>query len=134
MIQTVQTPAAAATVALNLDAQKGGIPLASMTGGFAVKGTDGMTAIRLLANWKAPGMHVAGSATYVDEAHAKAGADGLKALFSSTVFSVATSAIGLSVRDVNIASAHSDAQLSFAVDDASIRNLIGRLPSLMTTN
>jgi hypothetical protein len=130
MIQTVQTPAAAAALALDLDQKKGGIPLASMTGGFPLKGTDGITALRLLGNFQAPGMHVAGSATYMDEAHAKAGAEGLKSLFSSTVFTVAMSALGVSIQSVNIAPAQNDAQIAFAVDDASLRNFIGRLPAL----
>jgi hypothetical protein len=133
MIQTIQTPAAAAVLALNLDSQKGGIPLASITGSIPLKGTDGLTALRLLGNFQAPGMHVAGSATYVDEAHAKAGGDGLKALSASTLFSVAMSALGVSVRDLAITPVQSDAQIAFTVDDASLRNFIGRLPALTTT-
>jgi hypothetical protein len=133
MIQTIQTPAAAAALALNLDSQKGGIPLASITGSIPLKGTDGLTALRLLGNFQAPGMHVAGSATYVDEAHAKAGGDGLKALSASTLFSVAMSALGVSVRDLAITPVQSDAQIAFTVDDASLRNFIGRLPALTAT-
>jgi hypothetical protein len=130
MLQTIQTPAAAAALALNLDATKGGIPLASLMGGFPLKGTDGMTALRLLGNFQAPGMHIAGSATYADEAHAKAGAEGLRSLFGSTVFGVAMSALGVSVRDVVVTPAQSDAQIACSIDDASLRNFIGRLPSL----
>jgi hypothetical protein len=133
MIQTMQTPAAAAALALDLDQKKGGIPLASITGGFPLKGTDGITALRLLGNFQAPGMHVAGSATYSDEAHAKAGAEGLKSVFSSTVFSVATSALGVSLQNVNITPAQSDAQIAFTIDDASLRNFIGRLPALTSS-
>jgi hypothetical protein len=133
MLQTIQTPAAAGALALNLDASKGGIPLASLTGGFPLRGTDGITALRLLGNFQPPGMHVAGSATYMDEAHAKAGAEGLKSFFSSTVLTVAMSAMGVSLRDVTITPAQSDAQISFAVDDASLKSFIGRLPALMNT-
>jgi hypothetical protein len=133
MIQTVQTPAAAAALALNLDGSKGGIPLASITGGFPLKGTDGLTALRLLGNFQAPGMHIAGSATYVDAAHASAGADGLKSVFASTVFSVAMSALGVSVQNVTITPAQNDAQIACTIDDASLRNFIGRLPALTTT-
>jgi hypothetical protein len=133
MLQTIQTPAAAGALALNLDATKGGIPLASVMGGFPIKGTDGITALRLLGNFQPPGMHIAGSATYVDEAHAKAGADGLKAFLGSTVVSVGLSALGVSLHDVNVTPAQSDAQVAFSLDDASLRNLIGRLPALAST-
>jgi hypothetical protein len=102
-------------------------------GGFPIKGTDGITALRLLGNFQPPGMHIAGSATYVDEAHAKAGADGLKAFLGSTVVSVGLSALGVSLHDVNVTPAQSDAQVAFSLDDASLRNLIGRLPALAST-
>jgi len=105
------------------------MPLTSLTGGFPLKGTDGMTAVRLLANFQAPGMNVAGAATYSDEAHAKAGADGLKALSSSTAFTVLTSAVGVTLKDIVITPAQSDAQISFKVDDSSLKNLFMRLPA-----
>ena len=133
MIQTIQTPAAAAGVAINLDAKNGGIPIAQLTGGLPLNGTDGITALRLLGNFQPPGMHIAGSATYVDEAHAKAGAEGLKAVTTSTLFTVAMSALGVSLRDVAVTPAGSDAQIVMAVDDASLRNIIGRLPALITS-
>ncbi len=132
MLQTIQTPAAAAALALNLDQTKGGIPLGALTG-FPLKGTDGITALRLLGNFQPPGMHIAGSATYADEAHAKAGADGLKSLFGSTVFNVAMSALGVSVQNVTITPAQNDAQIACTLDDASLRNFIGRLPALTTS-
>ncbi len=126
MLQTLATPAAAGALAIDTK----GMPLSNLTGGFPLKGTDGMTNVRLLGNFQAPGMHIAGSATYADEAHAKAGADGLRALFASTAFSVLTSALGVAVKDVAVTPVQNDAQISFTVDDASLRNLIGRLPSL----
>ena len=127
MLQTIATPSAAVAVALDTK----GIPLASVTGGFPLKGTDGMTALRVLGNFEPPGMHAAGAATYADEAHAKAGAAGLQSLFSSTAFSVLTSALGVSVRDVKITPAHDDAQIAFTIDDASMRNFLQRLPALL---
>lgn len=127
MLQTLATPGAAAALALDTKS----MPLANFTGGFPLKGTDGMTALRLLANFQPPGMHVAGAATYADEAHAQAGAAGLSALFSSTAFNVATSAFGLAIRDPKITPAKNDAQISFAVDDASLRALISRLPAAL---
>lgn len=125
MLQTLATPNAAAALAVDTK----GMPLTSLTGGFPLKGTDGMTAVRLLANFQPPGMHVAGAATYMDEAHAKTGAEGLKALSSSTAFTVLTSAMGVTLKDVVITPAQSDAQISFAVDDSSLKNLFLRLPS-----
>ena len=125
MLQTLATPNAAAALALDTK----GMPLTSLTGGFPLKGTDGMTAVRLLANFQPPGMNVAGAATYSDEAHAKAGADGLKALSSSTAFTVLTSAVGVTLKDVTITPAQSDAQIAFKVDDSSLKNLFLRLPS-----
>lgn len=127
MLATLATPAAA--VALAVDTKS--VPLSQVTGGFPLKGTDGMTALRLLGNFQPPGLHVAGAATYADEAHAKAGAAGLSSLMSSTAFSVLTSALGVSVRDVKVTPAKDDAQVAFAVDDASMRNLLARLPSLL---
>jgi hypothetical protein len=132
MVQTVQTPAAAAALALNLDGKTGGIPLASLTG-LPLKGTDGMTALRLLANFQQPGMHIAGSATYVDEAHATAGAEGLKSLTTSTFVTVALSAAGVSLRDVNVTAVKTDAQIALSIDDASLKNLIARLPTMLAT-
>jgi hypothetical protein len=125
MLDTLATVGAAGALAVDTKT----VPLAQMTGGFPLKGTDGMTALRLLGNFQAPGMHVAGAATYVDEAHAKAGADGLKSLMTSTAFTVLSSALGLSIQNPNVVAAQSDAQISFTVDDASIRGLLARLPS-----
>jgi hypothetical protein len=127
MLQTLATPNAAAALALDTK----GMPLTSLTGGFPLKGTDGMTAVRLLANFQPPGMHVAGAATYSDEAHAKAGAEGLKALSSSTAFTVILSALGVSLKDVVVTPAQSDAQISFAIDDTSMKNLFLRLPAAL---
>ncbi len=126
MLQTLATPAAAAALALDTKS----MPIASLTGGMPLKGTDGMTALRLLANFQPPGMHVAGAATYVDEAHAQAGATGLGSLMSSALVTVATSAIGVSLRDVKVTPAKNDAQVAFTVDDASLRNLLVRLPDV----
>jgi hypothetical protein len=133
MLQTLATVSSAAggggaATALAIDTK--GMPLSSMTGGFPLKGTDGMTAVRLLANFQPPGVHVAGAATYSDEAHAKAGADGLKALSTSAAFTVITSALGMTLKDVVITPAQSDAQISFAVDDTSMKNLFLRLPAV----
>jgi hypothetical protein len=125
MLQTLATPNAAAALAIDTK----GMPLTGFTGGFPLKGTDGMTAVRLLANFQPPGMHVAGAATYVDEAHAKTGAEGLKALSTSTAFTVLTSAVGVTLKDVTITPAKSDAQISLSVDDSSLKNLFSRLPS-----
>ena len=132
MLQTILTPAAAAGIALNLDGKNGGIPIAQLTG-LPIKGTDGITALRLLGNFQPPGMHIAGSATYVDAAHAAAGADGLKAVSTSTIFTVATSALGVSVRDIAITPAGNDAQIVMTIDDASLRNIIARLPALLNS-
>jgi hypothetical protein len=128
MLQTLTPVGGNAAAALAVDTKS--MPVASLTGGFPIKGTDGMTALRLLGNFQAPGMHVAGSATYADEAHAKAGADGLRSLFTSTAVTVATSALGVQIKDVTITPAQSDAQVAFAVDDASIANLLQRLPAM----
>src|SRR5439155_27272991 len=126
MLQTLATPNAAAALAIDTK----GMPISSMTGGFPLKGTDGMTAVRLLANFQAPGLHVAGAATYSDEAHAKAGPDGLKALPTWAAFTVITSALGVTLKDVVITPAKDDAQISFAVDDTSMKNLFLRLPAV----
>ena len=126
MLQTLATPAAAAALAVDTKA----MPIANLTGGFPLKGTDGMTAVRLLANFQPPGMHVAGAATYVDEAHAQAGAAGLTSLASSAALTVITSAVGVSLRDVKVTPAKNDAQIAFTVDDASLRNLLTRLPAV----
>jgi hypothetical protein len=126
MLQTLATPAASTALAFDTKS----MPLSGLTGGFPLKGTDGMTALRLLGNFQPPGMHVAGAATYSDEAHAKAGADGLKALTNSTTFTVATSALGMTLKDVTVTPVQSDAQIAFAIDDASLRNLLTRLPAV----
>ncbi|HEX4514598.1 MAG TPA: hypothetical protein VH054_13700, partial [Polyangiaceae bacterium] len=52
MLQTLATPGAAAALAIDTK----GMPLTGFTGGFPLKGTDGMTAVRLLANFQPPGM------------------------------------------------------------------------------
>ncbi len=126
MLDTLATPAAAGALAMDTKA----MPLSSLTGGFPLKGMDGMTNLRLLGNFQAPGMHVAGAATYADEAHAKAGADGLKSLFGSTAFTVMTSALGVSIQNVTVTPAQNDAQIACTVDDASLKNFLTRLPAV----
>ncbi len=123
MLETLSTPAAAAAAAIDLKS----FPPNTFSG-LPLKGMNGMTALRLRGNVQPPGMHVAGSVTYVDAQHAQAGAEGLQSVLQSPIVSMA---LGLQLRDVKIQPAQSDAQVSFALDDASLRGLLARLPSML---
>jgi len=123
MLDTLGSPGAATAAAVDM---KSFPP--SMLSGLPLKGMNGMTAVRLLGNFQPPGMHVAGSVTYVDPQHAQAGAEGLQSVLQSPLVSMA---LGIQLKDVKIQPAQSDAQVSFSADDASLRAVLGRLPSML---
>ncbi|HSQ67622.1 MAG TPA: hypothetical protein VLM85_30640 [Polyangiaceae bacterium] len=123
MLQTLGSPGAAAAAAVDLKA----FPPNTFSG-LPIKGMNGITALRLLGNFQPPGMHVAGSVTYVDAQHAKTGAEGLQSVLQSPLVGMT---LGIQLRDVKVQPAQSDAQVSFSLDDSSLQGILSRLPSML---
>ncbi len=72
--ETIDTPNAAATFSADFAE-----PLTSAAiGAFSLPWAKGVSKVRVIADFKPPGMHVSGTITYVDGASAAAGASGLQ--------------------------------------------------------
>jgi hypothetical protein len=127
MLDTIQTPDAEAAFAADFATQ----PVASATvGSLKLPWTSGIKAARVLADFKPPGLHVAGTLSYTDAAGANQGADGLKGVARIASLVAITGAVP-KLQDLSIKTADADVQLSFAVDDAGLRKLMAALPQYM---
>jgi hypothetical protein len=122
MIQTLETPGAAAAVAADFSGQQ--IP-GSVMQQLPLPWLQGMKAARVLASFKDNGTQVAGSFTYGDGNQAGAAAAHLRQAQSLTML---LTMIGLKIQNMDIQTDQSDVKFSMAVDDQSMRVLLANLP------
>lgn len=123
MIETVETPGAAAVVAADFATQ----PLpAEATRQIPVPFVSGMKGLRVLVQFKSPGTQVAGSMTYADEATAKSMAEQVRGY---TKWAVLLSGIGVNVQNIDVKADATDVQVKFEVDDKSLRSGLQQIPS-----
>jgi hypothetical protein len=121
--ETIDTPNAAATLCADF-AQ----PVASAAiGTISLPWAKGVDRVRAVADFKAPGMHVAGTITYVDAASASAGAGGLQQA-ATLANLVALTGLTPRLTDLAITTADTNVSCAFSVDDQSLRSLLTLLP------
>ncbi|MFO0735820.1 MAG: hypothetical protein U0270_08070 [Labilithrix sp.] len=123
MLDTVETPGAAAAVAADFATQP--MPSEAMRQ-VPLPFLNGMKGLRVLVQFKSPGTQVAGSMTYADEATAKAMAEQVRGY---TKWAVLLSGIGVNVQNIDVKAEASDVQIKFEVDDKSLRSGLASLPT-----
>jgi hypothetical protein len=127
MLDTINTPNAAAAVAADFASQ----PIAAVSiGALPLPWLKGLKAVRVLTDFKAPGMHVAGTLSYAEPAQATKGGDGLRAI--SRIVSLAAIAGAVpKIRDLDIETKDADVQCSFALDEEGMRKVAAVLPQVV---
>jgi hypothetical protein len=127
MLDTINTPNAAAAVAADFASQ----PIATVAvGALPLPWLKGLKAVRVLADFKAPGMHVAGTLSYSEPAQATKGGDGIRAI--SRIASLAAIAGAVpKIRDLSIETKDADVQCSFALDEEGMRKVAAVLPQVV---
>jgi hypothetical protein len=125
MLDTLGTPNAAAAAAVDF-AQP---VTAAALGSLPVPAAKGVKTARAVADFKPPGMHVAMTLEYADAAAASSAANSLKQAVSLESLAALTGLVP-KLQAVAIASADTNVQASFAVDEAAMSKLAALLPRL----
>jgi hypothetical protein len=122
MIDTVETPGAAAAVAADF----GTHPMpAEVLRQIPVGFVQTAKAVRVLLSFKEPGIQVAGSMTYADDQAAQHSAEQVKhAAGMSNLLAI----FGISIQNVDIKTEKQDVQVKLEVDDRSLRQLLASAP------
>jgi hypothetical protein len=126
MEQTIATPNAAATLCADFTQPA----VMAAIGSFSLSWAKGVDRVRAVADFKPPGMHVAGTITYADGASASAGAGALQ---QAATMANLVALTGLTPRlgDLAISTTDANVQCAFSVDDQALRNLLALLPKYM---
>jgi hypothetical protein len=121
--QTIDTPNAAATVIADFTQP---IDTAAL-GTIQIPWAKGIKGVRAVADFKPPGMHVAGTLTYADGTSAGAGANGIRQA-GTLANLVAMTGLTPRLQDLNVNLADTNVQCSFSVDDQALRGILAALP------
>lgn len=122
MIETVETPGSAASVAADFASQP--IPAEAMRQ-VPVPFLQSMSALRVLLNFKEPGVHTAGSLTYPNPDAAAKAAEQVKQVAGMAKW---LAVFGIKIQNVDIKTEKQDVQVKFEVDDQSLRQLLVSAP------
>ena len=122
MLETAETPGAAAAVAADFASQP--MPAEAMRQ-IPVPFLQQAKALRVLLTFKEPGVQVAGSMTYADEATATTSVEQVKQAASMSKW---LSLVGIKIQNVEIKSEKQDVQVKLEVDDASLRTVLATAP------
>lgn len=121
MIQTIESPGAAAAVAADFASQP--IP-AEAARQLPMPWIQSLKAVRAVATFK-DGVQLAGSMTYPDEPAAQTASQSVKQAANLTKW---LSLLGIRVQTFEVAVEKADVQIKVAVDDASLRTLLAQAP------
>ena len=122
MLQTVETPGAAAAIAADFATQ----PLpAELSRQVPVPFVQNMKAIRIVTTFKEPGLQLAASMTYPDANAANTASESVR---QTANLSKWLALIGIKIQNVEVAVDKADVQLKLAVDDQSLRQLLASAP------
>lgn len=125
VLSAIGTPNAAAVVTADFTQ-----PIASAAlGTVSLPWANGIKVVRLLADFKQPGMHVAGTLTYADGASAAAGANGIQQL-GTLANLVALTGLAPRLQDLSVSAADANVQCAFSLDESSMRSLLALVPRL----
>ena len=125
VLQAIGTPNAAAVLTADFTQ-----PIASAAlGSVSIPWANGMKVVRVVADFKPPGMHVAGTLTYADAPSAAAGASGIQQL-GTLANLVALTGLAPRLQDLAVSTADANVQCAFSLDDSSMRGLLALVPRL----
>lgn len=127
MMETLETKGAAFALAGDFANQP--ITPQSM-GPISITFVKNLKAVRVLGTFEPPGLHVAGSATYADEASASDGAANLQKLATLANAFAATTGNLPTMQNLSIAPQKTDVQVTFAIDDQSLKSFLAKAPQL----
>lgn len=122
MIETIETPGAAAAVAGDFATTPAP---AEVLRQVPLSFVQSLRMLRLVAAFKKPGIQLAGSLSYPDEAAAESASKGIsQALGLSNLLAV----FGIKIQDTSVKTEKTDVQVQLSVDDASLRQIIASAP------
>jgi hypothetical protein len=124
MLETVETPGAAAAVAADFATQPMPAEVLRQVSPF-VPFVNGMKGLRALVSFKPPGTQVAGSLTYADENTAKTMAEQVRGF---TKWATVLAAMGVNIQNIDVKSEASDVQVKLEIDDRTLRGLLQSVP------
>lgn len=121
MIQTIETPGAAAAVAADFATQPIPPDLAQK---LPMPWLQGLKAVRAVSTFK-DGVQLAGSMTYPDDASAQSASQSVK---QAANLSKWLALLGIRVQTFDVTVEKADIQVKLAIDDASLRTLLAQAP------
>ncbi len=122
MLETVETPGAAATVAGDFATQP--MPEAALRQ-VPVPFVRTMKAVRVLLSFQPPGLQIAGSITYPDEPAAAQASEQVKQLANQAKW---LALIGVKIQRVDVKAEKQDVQVKLDIDDQTLRQLLASAP------
>jgi hypothetical protein len=123
MQDTLATPNAAAALAVDLTQPVSSISMGTLQMSFS----KGLKMVRAVADFKPPGMHVAGTLTYADAASAASASSGLKQAVTMEGL-VALTGLAPKLQEVTVNATDANVSVSLAVDDEDMRKLAAVVP------
>ncbi len=130
MIDTLDTKGAEAAFAADFASQP--IAAASM-GQFNVPWLKGMRAARVLGDFQNPGLNVAATLTYGAPDEAQGAADGMR-MVDGWLHVLGPLLGGVQLQNLDVKATGNDMSCKFAVDDGTLRALIGLVPRFLTSS
>jgi hypothetical protein len=95
---------------------------------------NGLHQVRILGDFRDPGLNVAGTLTYADPQTAQLAAASLRTVGTAASFASALSSMVPQLRGLNITVADTNVQAKFAVDDQSMRRMMQTLSQPRPSN
>jgi hypothetical protein len=128
MIETLDTKGAEAAFAADFASQ----PIAAASlGQFNVPWLKGMRVARVLGDFQNPGMNVAATLTYGDPTEAQGAADGIR-MVDGWLKLLGPLLGGVRLENLDVKNTGNDMSCKFAVDDGTLKTLIGLVPRFLT--
>lgn len=127
IMETLETKGAAFAIAGDFANQ----PVQPISMGFvAVSFVQGMKAVRVVGDFQPPGLHVAGTVSYDTDQNATAAEKNLKQLGTMANAFAATTGNIPQLQGLKVEAKKTDVQVTFAVDDQSLRDFLTKAPQL----
>jgi hypothetical protein len=123
MQQTIDAPGAAATLCADFSQ-----PMATAAlGSISLSWAKGLEQVRVVADFRPPGMHVAGTIAYSDAASASAGASGIDQTATMANL-VALTGLTPKLEGLSVSAVDTNVKVAFSVDDQAMRSLLVLVP------
>jgi hypothetical protein len=122
MLETVETSGAALAVAGDFASQPAPAELMQQ---IPLAWVKEIRAARVVATFEEPGVHLAGSLSYVDEDTAKTASDAVRQTANLAQW---LALVGVKLQNVQIAVERSDVQIQLGIDDRSLGQLLSAVP------